>query len=58
MRLCMPVTTEDSCCLLCDAVADRFSDHSRACPCEGDRTGPSATTAFAALWLPVLRLLA
>ena len=37
MRLRMPVAPHDDFCPLCDGIADKFGDHSRACPCGGDR---------------------
>ena len=37
MRLRLPVAPADTACQLCDGVADRYGDHSRACPCGGDR---------------------
>ena len=37
LRLRLPVTVGDAACPLCDGVADQFGDHSRSCPCGGDR---------------------
>ena len=37
LRLRLPVSPEDTRCPLCDGVADTFGDHSRCCPCGGDR---------------------
>jgi len=37
LRLRLPVAPTDVACPLCDGVADRFGDHSRSCPCGGDR---------------------
>ena len=37
LRLRLPVMPADIACPLCDGVADRFGDHSRCCPCGGDR---------------------
>ena len=33
----MPVAPTDAACPLCDGVADSHGDHSRCCPCGGDR---------------------
>ena len=38
MRLRMPVAASDVACPFCDGIADKFGDHSRSCPCGGDRT--------------------
>ena len=37
LRLRLPVADSDNPCPLCDGTADRFGDHSRCCPCGGDR---------------------
>ena len=37
LRLRLTVVPTDAACPLCDGVADRFGDHSRSCPCGGDR---------------------
>ena len=37
LRLRLAVVPTDAACPLCDGVADRFGDHSRSCPCGGDR---------------------
>ena len=38
LRLRLPVADSEGFCPVCDAVADRFGDHARACACGGDRT--------------------
>ena len=38
LRLRLPLHSEDVPCRFCDGVCDTYGDHSRACPCGGDRT--------------------
>jgi len=38
LRFRLPLHSEDVPCRFCDGVCDTYGDHSRACPCGGDRT--------------------
>ena len=37
VKLRLPVAAMDAHCPFCDAIADRYGDHARACPCGGGR---------------------